>query len=356
MKYFFVIICLLITSVTSAQNLLSPTGAVGIGTTTPSALLHVNQGNIKLTNPTDYPFGINIDVNFPGTWVREFSLSFNGTGKVASFGAYATGGTLGYAYIGGNTTSTAAYSSPWMTFMPNGNIGIGTVTPSNRLTIETTDSLQSNMIKMENKGVTNSNFYLGTANSTFPVNTFRNQNVIESYKNLHISAATASGNLYFETGRFSVDAPVRMIINSAGNVGIGTVTPGPYKLAVEGTIGARKIKVTQVTPWADFVFDDAYQLPSIQEVELFIKSNKHLPDMPSAKEVAVDGIDLAEMNQKLLQKVEEQMLYIIEMNKQIANLTEQVGILKAKAAAVNCDSLSSLGQACTGRSGGNTRQ
>jgi len=157
--------------------------------------------------------------------------------------------------------------------------------------------------------------------------------VLESYRDLHISAATAAGNLFFETGRVDGVAPVRMMINNIGNVGIGTTTPGPYKLAVEGTIGARKIKVTQVTPWADFVFDSDYKLPAIHEVEAFISINKHLPDIPSAAEVTKDGIDVGEMNQKLLQKIEEQMLYIIEMNKKVTTLTNEVKDLKEKVAA-----------------------
>jgi len=214
-----------------------------------------------------------------------------------------------------------------------GYIGIGTVAPSARLSVETADSTDNNFIRLENKGLANSNFYFGTANNKYSVFTFRMAAVLESYRDLHISAATAAGNLFFETGRVDGVAPVRMMINNIGNVGIGTTTPGPYKLAVEGTIGARKIKVTQVTPWADFVFDSDYKLPAIHEVEAFISINKHLPDIPSAAEVTKDGIDVGEMNQKLLQKIEEQMLYIIEMNKKVTTLTNEVKDLKEKVAA-----------------------
>ena len=119
-------------------------------------------------------------------------------------------------------------------------------------------------------------------------------------------------------------------MTNEGKVGIGTTTPGSYKLAVEGAIGARKVKVTQVQSWADFVFDDDYQLPALQDIETFIKANKHLPDIPDGGEVAKKGIDLAEMNMKLLQKVEEQMLYIINMNKRIEILTTELEMMQSK--------------------------
>ncbi|MEC5142097.1 hypothetical protein [Chitinophaga sp. 212800010-3] len=113
----------------------------------------------------------------------------------------------------------------------------------------------------------------------------------------------------------------RLILMDNGNVGIGA-SPGSYKLAVEGTIGARKIRVQQGA-WSDFVFNHDYQLPTLQFVESYIKENKHLPDIPSEKEVMANGIDLGEMNNKLLRKVEELTLYIIEMKKEIEALKKK---------------------------------
>jgi|GEM_PF-5654867 len=107
----------------------------------------------------------------------------------------------------------------------------------------------------------------------------------------------------------------------AGRIGIGTKKP-KNKLSVEGTIWAKKIKVTMEDA-ADWVFEEDYELRSLKDVEAHITKYKHLPDMPSAEEFKENDMDVAEMNNKLLQKIEELTLYLIEQNKEIE-------ILKAK--------------------------
>lgn len=101
-----------------------------------------------------------------------------------------------------------------------------------------------------------------------------------------------------------------------GKVGIGKVETGTHKLAVDGTIGAREI-VVEIGDWSDFVFKPDYELKDLEEVESFINENNHLPDIPSEKEVLENGIRLGEMDAKLLQKIEELTLYMIEQNKKI---------------------------------------
>lgn len=106
-----------------------------------------------------------------------------------------------------------------------------------------------------------------------------------------------------------------------GNVGIGTANP-TSKLTVAGNINSREVKVT-VDAGADFVFDREYDLPSLKFLNNYIKENKHLPNIASAKEMQTNGINLSEMNIKLLQKIEEMTLYIIELNKRIENLEKK---------------------------------
>jgi translation elongation factor EF-G len=107
-----------------------------------------------------------------------------------------------------------------------------------------------------------------------------------------------------------------MSIYNNGSVSIATGSTGSHKLAVGGSIGAREIKV-EVGNWSDFVFYEDYKLPTLEEVETHIKENGHLKDIPSAKEVEQNGINLGEMNAKLLQKIEELMLYTIEQEKKL---------------------------------------
>ena len=106
-----------------------------------------------------------------------------------------------------------------------------------------------------------------------------------------------------------------------GNVGIGTTNPGSWKLAVNGQIRAKEIKVE--TGWSDFVFFKDYKLPTLEEVEDHIKEKGHLKDIPSANEVEENGIFLGEMNSKLLQKIEELTLYTIQQQKEIEELKLQ---------------------------------
>lgn len=126
-------------------------------------------------------------------------------------------------------------------------------------------------------------------------------------------------------------------VNNAGNVGIGTLSP-QSELAVNGTITAKEIKVTD-TGWADFVFDGNYILSSLDEVASFISEHKHLPDIPSAKEVQEQGLAVSEMLAKQMQKIEEMTLYLLQLKKENDQLKKRVALLEEVGNSVNQDKI-----------------
>jgi hypothetical protein len=116
--------------------------------------------------------------------------------------------------------------------------------------------------------------------------------------------------------------------DGAGNVGIGTTTPRSFKLAVNGKIWTQEVNVAMDNPGPDYVFEKDYNLVPLSELETYITQNKHLPEVPSAREMAADGLNLKEMNLLLLKKVEELTLHLIEINKSKHELSEQVNTLQ----------------------------
>jgi hypothetical protein len=118
-----------------------------------------------------------------------------------------------------------------------------------------------------------------------------------------------------------------MRINEVGNVGIGTTNP-THKLAVNGTIKAKEVIVE--TGWSDYVFADDYALAPLAEVEAHIKEHKHLPGIPSAAQVAVNGVSLGEVQSALLAKVEELTLHLIAQEKSMKTLQSQNVALQAR--------------------------
>jgi hypothetical protein len=174
----------------------------------------------------------------------------------------------------------------------------------------------------------------GASDKAFEVNSTSNFAVFSlraASNNIQIINSATFGNSFalpnssafsFNMGGVSTGANPALRINTNGSIGIATaLTPTGYKLAVGGKIIAEELKVQlQTAPWPDYVFEPGYKLPALSDVEKYIQENGHLTQIPSAKEVELNGFEVGEMNRLLLQKVEELTLYLIEQNKEIAAL------------------------------------
>ena len=124
-------------------------------------------------------------------------------------------------------------------------------------------------------------------------------------------------------GIYGITSGWSFVMNTVtGNVGIGKFNPA-NKLDVNGTVRATEIIVE--SGWADYVFNDDYKLPSLNEVEKFIQQNHHLPNMPSAKEVKEKGLYVGDTQRRMMEKIEELTLYVIEMKKEIEMLKKNCG-------------------------------
>ncbi len=235
------------------------------------------------------------------------------------------------------------------TFPTSGSVGIGTATPSTtvKLDVVSSGSFFVGGIKLAYFGTRNTagdvgtGIYLGTKQLSYPSGNF---NVITSCSSITSAVGTTNAafidfnapitsNTTAAAFRFGYGTQEFVRINQDGKVRIGSnnrATPAGYRLFVEEGILTEKVKVAVSTlgDWADYVFAPDYKLMPLKDVEQFTKENKHLPNVPSASEMVNNGLDVAEMDAKLLEKVEELTLYLIEQNKQIELLKAEITSLK----------------------------
>jgi hypothetical protein len=303
-------------------------GNVGIGNSNPQYKLDLS-GDIQLTGKLG--IGLSSQTSYNSRTFGNYSLGWYSDSWTSS------GPTLWQSAWGGMKFFTNGL--PRFVINNTGNVGIGTTEPKNKLQI--TEASQTELYGTDQDTPTSNMVLDGTeAGRTIgkgPALTFRmpaNSDGSNSWAQARILATPdnanngdARGRLYLQvrdaynpgTGG-SWNWRTGLMITANGNVGIGTTPNALYKLDVKGAIRATEVKIVSIDNFPDFVFDQAYQLPSLGQVSSFIQTNKHLPNIPSATEVKENGINMVEMQNKLLQKVEELTLYVIEQQKQIDEL------------------------------------
>ncbi|WP_299124132.1 hypothetical protein [uncultured Tenacibaculum sp.] len=308
-------LCIAINSTAQTSEIKEENGNVGVGTTNPSEKFEVynsvtKPGIISLRSSRND--AQNVDV---GRVVAK-----QGTTEVSRIGMPRAGGTnTGYLTFWTKETNTSALKES-VRINEKGNVGIGKTTPTEKLHIE-----GNLLIDAFEKGNESGIFF----REGFSQSNKYNLSIL-AYNHNGSSADGLSIN-GFDGISFSTGAGTRnerMRIKQNGNVGIGTIETGKHRLAVEGSIGAREIKV-EATGWSDFVFENEYELPTLKEVEKHIKEKGHLKDIPSEAEVLKNGFYLGEMDSKLLQKIEELTLYTIQQEKQLKEQAKNIKRLEA---------------------------
>jgi hypothetical protein len=287
---------------TAGTGIITTTNSVGIGTTTPAAALHVISNEIRLTGT--YASGGTIGVL---TFYDRDNTTLRGSIGDAASGnndLYLSSTTGGLTF----TTNSAAR----MYISNGGNMGLGSTNP---LTIF--------HAVVPSAKATASGSVVSLLSSNDASNPFGLRTMIYG------ASAIANRYVTLQTTDYSLADGGNVVLQpSTGNVGVGTTTPD-QKLTVNGTVHSKAVVVDN-SIFPDYVFKKTYVLRPLSAVKAYIDLNHHLPEMPSAAEVAKNGQNLGEINTLLLKKVEELTLYMIELNKTVKAQQQEIEILKKK--------------------------
>lgn len=274
-------------------------GSVGIGTGNPMEKLHVRGASTG--------FLVNPDFN-GSTYLYSYDH-----GRAVYTPMVLQGATLQFQ------TGTSSFSER-MKIQPNGFVGIGTPSPETLLHISSSNSNAVSLISGNDPYI-----FAGLRFADL------GQNTAGKVREWTIWAGRDGGTWGSGLGFMRYDAvnpceggicDLSLFLHDNGNVGVGTINPSE-KLSVNGNVRAKKVIVSQ-TGWADYVFDSAYVLKSLNEVDDFIKLNKRLPGIPAAKEIESAGLDMGEIIKKQQEKIEELTLYIIQQNKRLEQLEKKM--------------------------------
>jgi hypothetical protein len=213
-----------------------------------------------------------------------------------------------------NVVDGAGTDRNGITINSGGNVGIGTSTPAEKLHV-IGNALLNGSLLLRGGGHLVVQFRNSDSAMDQRFSEIAESSGVITFRTLNDGYTEASDwlRVFRSTGSYNID---RITFPSSANVGIGTTNPA-HKLAVNGTIKAKEV-IVETTGWSDYVFADDYALAPLTEVEAHIKEHKHLPGIPSAAQVAEQGVSVGEMQAKLLAKIEELTLHQIQQEKRLA--------------------------------------
>jgi len=331
---YLIIFCLVCGSrLAHAQNTFPTNGPAGIGTLNPDAPLQIFVG------PDSKPGGVvsnsqgTLKLSRLGT--SGYSYNESAEFRIAHGGPSYWGSRIDL-YVNGSNNQTNVPDQHAMTWQYNGNVGIGTIYP--RSLLDVAKPIDSGRLGAVLGRLTEGDSQLegtflgvrgyGTQMNNYDGKSFAIEHSFYGWKNSSINfyrgLSEIGGFITFST----FDNTERMRINPSGDVGIGTTTP-KEKLSVNGKIRAHEVKV-EIAYWPDYVFEEGYNVGTLKGLESYIKANKHLPDMPTAKEIEANGLELGEMVKMQQKKMEELTLHLIEKDKQIDILLKRMDTLENK--------------------------
>jgi hypothetical protein len=292
------------TSGTNIYN--SNTGGVGIGTTTPSGPLDVagSWGAFSSTAHVTSQFVQDHTNN------RGIYLGYDGSGQIGIIAGNSISAPSNIAFW--NNNGTAWFEA--MRLTSTGNLGIGVINPLARLHVVGTTLLNGNNANIDPNITGMSLSYLANS-SQMMIGWNRTSGSGEADFIANQGAGGPGGFAFYNHDNSNNENMLMWIQGTSGNVLIGEKTQvnAAYKLDVNGA--GRFTSVVVNTTGADFVFEPTYHLFPLADLKKYLDQNHHLPEIPSAKEMQANGLNVGDNQIKLLQKVEELTLYLIEKDK-----------------------------------------